>query len=503
MTKNKNYDSDFCGNLPLHHINVIQPYGFLLILDPANLKIVQVSENAAELLGEAPAEVIGQPLDKFTDTAMLKKRLESNAQGKYPFTSRFSGSDNFVLAHFKFDHLILEVEKAQLAGERSFTNVYEEVKVGMAALESAATIEELCHAAVHEVKQLTGFDGVMMYRFDEDWNGTVIAEEKSHDGLEHYMGHTFPASDIPKQARDLYLKNPYRLIPDRKFTPVKLYPVLNSATHTFIDLSDCNLRGVAGVHLEYLQNMNVQSSMSLRVIFEGKLWGLIACHHVTPHYLNFELCSVCELFSSALSNRLTAVINKQIFQTESELQGLQKLFVEEVYLRNDILAGFQKFENPIIRQLFNAGGVAVSLAGKLHTWGSTPGKEMIENLIFWLQSKGITGVFHTDRLVDLYEEAAMYTDTGSGMIAIPVNVNKGDFVLCFRPEVLQTINWGGNPNQTINFEPDGKKYHPRASFKLWQELVHQTALIWTASELRAAESLQQFLQEFTTQNPKY
>ncbi|WP_114941825.1 GAF domain-containing protein, partial [Mucilaginibacter endophyticus] len=158
-------------------------------------------------------------------------------------------------------------------------------------------------AAVHELRRITGFDGIMMYRFDEDWNGTVIAEEKDAPELEHYLGHTFPGSDVPRQARDLYLKNSYRLIPDRDFTPVRLYPVMNPVTNTFIDLSDCNLRGVAAVHLEYLKNMNVQASMSIRVIDNGKLWGLIACHHVRPHYLSFETGAVCEMLSSVISNR--------------------------------------------------------------------------------------------------------------------------------------------------------------------------------------------------------
>lgn len=215
MAKKTNYDSEFCGSLPLNHINVVQSYGYLVVLDKTDFHILQVSENSTDLFKKDFHDVIGEELSEFCDIAQLKElqgRFAERSKEKIPLTLSISGNRLLSLAHFKDTHIILEIEKATQGGERTFTNVYEEVKYAMATIESAETIEEASDAAVHELRKITGFNGIMMYRFDEEWNGTVIAEEKEGN-LENYLGHTFPASDVPKQARELYLKNPYRLIP--------------------------------------------------------------------------------------------------------------------------------------------------------------------------------------------------------------------------------------------------------------------------------------------------
>lgn len=501
MAKKNNFDSDFCGSLPLQHINVVQSYGYLAVVDKSAFQLLQVSENAAELFNQPLKSIIGSPLADHTDISQLRslgERFNDNLKEKFPLTLTFGERKMLALAHFKPGYVILEIEKAELETERSFTNVFEEVKYAMAAIESADTIESASQAAVQELRRLTGFDGVMMYRFDEEWNGTVIAEEKDAPELEHYLGHTFPGSDVPRQARDLYLKNPYRLIPDRDFTPVRLYPVMNPVTNSFIDLSDCNLRGVAAVHLEYLKNMNVQASMSIRVIDNGKLWGLIACHHVAPHYLNFELCSVCELISSVISNRISAIAQQAAFQTDSDLQRFQTELAAQVYAKDDLLTGLLDPEHTNLKDLLKATGVAIQLGNKLHTAGDVPERDMLDNLLLWLQNKQDNKVYFTDSLPEQFDEAVPFARVASGLLAIPVNREQGDFILAFRPEVVQTINWGGDPNKTINFDPDGKKYHPRASFKLWQQTVNHTAEAWTPSEVAAAESLRTFIFEFLT-----
>lgn len=505
MAKKTNYDSDFCGSLPLHHINVVQSYGYLAVVDKSSFKILQVSENAEELFGTPLKKLIGSVLADYTEIKQLRslgERFNDNQKEKFPVSLTFNNRKTPALAHFKPNYIILEIEKAELETERSFTSVFEEVKYAMAGIESADTIEAASEAAVHELRRITGFDGIMMYRFDEEWNGTVIAEEKNAPELEHYLGHTFPGSDVPKQARDLYLKNPYRLIPDREFTPVRLYPVMNPVTNSFIDLSDCNLRGVAAVHLEYLKNMNVQASMSIRVIDNGKLWGLIACHHVTPHYLNFELCSVCELISSVISNRISAITHQAAFQTETELQRQQTQLAAQVYAQDDLLGGLLNPKDTNLMHLFKASGVAIQFGNSLYTEGDIPDRDTLDNLLLWLHNKSDGKIFQTDNLPEQFDEAAPFAKIASGLIAIPINPEQGEFILAFRPEVIQTINWGGDPNNTINFDPDGKKYHPRASFKIWQQTVSNTSEAWTLSEVAAAESLRTFIFEYLTKKNK-
>ncbi|WP_413666732.1 GAF domain-containing protein [Mucilaginibacter sp. Mucisp86] len=505
MAKKTTYDSEFCGSLPLNYINVIQSYGYLLVLDQVSFHILQLSENCTDLFQEDFHEITGKELGKFADVEQLKdlqRRFAGRSKEKIPLTLSISGRRLLALAHFKDALIILEIEGADQPVERSFTNVYEEVKYAMAAIEAAETIEDASRTAVHELRKITGFDGVMMYRFDEDWNGTVIAEEKEGD-LEHYLGHTFPASDVPKQARELYLKNSYRLIPDREYLPVRLYPVINPVTNAFIDLSDCNLRGVAAVHLEYLKNMNVDASMSIRVIYNNTLWGLIACHHQTPHYLNFELCSVCELVSSVISNRIAAILNKDVFERERELQRQQTGLIAQVYAAQDVLAGLMPEQGINFMAAFRATGAIAVYQGIYHVTGDVPEKDTVENLLLWLQNKNTDGVFSTDRLPELFDEIVPFTAIASGLMAIPIDKERGEYLLAFRPEVVQTINWGGNPGKTINFDPDGTKYHPRASFKIWKEQVYQTAEAWNKQELDTAENLRTFIYEFKTKQANY
>ncbi|OOQ59799.1 GAF domain-containing protein [Mucilaginibacter pedocola] len=502
MAALKNYDSDFCGSLPLSHINVIQDYGYLVVVARETLSIIQVSENVAELLGVALDDIIDSPLGNYTDAAAiakLQKGFADKIRNKIPFTLPFGGQNMSALAHFREDSLLLELEKPDANGERSFTNVFEDIKYAIAAIEQANSVEQLSQIAIAELRKLTGFDGIMMYRFDADWNGTVIAEEKV-EGLENYLGHTFPASDIPKQARQLYLQNPYRLIPDRDFKPVRLYPVINPQTRSFTDMAGCNLRGVAAVHLEYLKNMNVQASMSIRVIYHEQLWGLIACHHLTPRYLSLELCSVCELLSSVISNKVTAILYKETFEEEAELQRMQTGLAAAVYADNDLVEGLLNPDKPNLMQLFGAGGVVAVLNGRQHTLGEAPDAAFIENMVLWLQNKHAGRVFVTDELPLIYDDALPYAAEASGALAIPVDAENGEYIICFRPELVKTINWGGDPDKAINFEPDGKNYHPRNSFKLWQQTVRNTARPWSEQHIRVAENMRSLVYEFTTRN---
>lgn len=505
MAQKTNYDSDFCGSLPLNNINVIQDYGYLLVVEKEKFKILQVSENAGDLLKRSLKDIIGAPLADFAEVSPLKdltRRFGAQSKEKFPLSITINQDKMPALAHFKEAYIILEVERRELQTERAFTHVYEEVKYAMAAIEGGTTIEEVSHAAIHELRKITGFDGIMMYRFDEDWNGTVIAEDKVDQGLEHYLGHTFPGSDIPRQARELYMKNAYRLIPDCEYQPVRLQPVVNPVTHAFIDLSDCNLRGVAAVHLEYLKNMNVRSSMSIRVIVDDRLWGLIACHHITPHYLNFETCSICEMLSAVISNRIAGMIHKTRFDTERELQRIETELIAQVYASGDVTSGLLNTESVSLMNLFQANGVAANVNSKYQSIGQVPDQDTVENLFLWLQNKQADKVFHTDNLPALFDEAVVFAKTASGILAIPVDLENGEFILMFRPEVVQTINWGGDPNNTINFDPDGKKYHPRASFKIWQQKVHHTSASWTKAEMSVAEHLRTFIYEFITKQNK-
>lgn len=502
MAERKNFDSEFCGRLPLHHINSIQNYGYLLVLDKSNLAIVQASENLGELLGGTMADLIGTSISKYLakdESEKIRKVETTGFSTRIPIVlsvnDAYGSHQMQTLQHTKNEYIILELEKSDKNTTRSFADVFQTIKYISASIDKANSVQEVCEIAVTELRQLSGFDGVLMYRFDSDWNGTVLAEDKD-EKLEQYLGQTFPASDIPKQARELYLRNPYRLIPDRNYVPVKLYPVINPLTNTFIDLSDCNQRGVAAVHLEYMKNMGIKSSMSIRVIHNGSLWGLISCHHIDEKYVNYELCSIFEWLSEVISGRVSMILNQEAFLAKSALQQHRIILTDKVYNDNKMSALFSGDTD--ILSLFKSTGGFVSINGQIETKGCVPALDDLENMLLWLEGKNVSKVLATDHLSDTYEDGAAFAERASGMLVIPVNPEQGDFVVCFRPEVVEDIHWGGDPNQAIRFESDGKNYHPRNSFKLWKQRVHGHALPWTDQELEVAESLRSFLFEFRT-----
>lgn len=493
----KNYDSGFCGTLPLHIINMIQPHGWLVVLDKTNFHIVQVTENIEQLLLRTPEEAVGMPLSAFVspeEFETFRNKVAAGVPPKMPFYFSFNnskGPDCLTLVHDKGSYLILELERASEKTNASFIDVYQDLKVSLAAIDRATTTEEVCYNALQELKRISGFDKIMLYQFDEDWNGTTIAEVME-PGMTPYLGLRFPASDIPKQARDLYQKNPYRLIPTREYTPVRMYPVINPVTGAFIDLSDCNLRGVPAVHLEYLKNMEVVASMSTRIIKNEKLWGLISCHHRTAKYLDYEMCSLFELLSGVISSKISSIHNREEFSFNARLNEIQSGLVKQVVESKNLSEGM--FDNKFnILQLLNVGGAALVNAKHIQTTGDVPSSEQIQDIVYWIQHNQPDAVYHVNNLAEVYDNAELFSNVASGMIVLPIDVDKGEYIIGFRPEVVQEVNWGGNPNEAINFEKDNLTYHPRNSFKLWQQVVRNTSAPWRDGEIAAAEGFRNFI----------
>jgi two-component system, chemotaxis family, sensor kinase Cph1 len=500
----KNYDSELCGSLPIHLTNHIQPYGVLLVIDRSKFNVIQASENINQVFGDAAEQMIDKPLSAYIPQVTVEKiqqKLTTTFANPLPDQWHIRGADHFVLWHAQDSYLIAEIEVTSFqAGEQSsFANVYHELKYAMSRIESADTLTGLWQIVVAEVKKVSGFDKIMVYQFDEEWNGTVLAE-MLEPGMEAYLGITFPASDIPRQARELYKKNAYRYIPDRDAQPVRLYPVINSLTGAFIDLFDCNLRSVAAVHVEYLRNMDVAASMSIRIMKDNELWGLMACHHRTPRQLSFQMCSVLEMLSAAISAKLSLLVNKNNYQFDQNLKDKYTALIKEIYASGNPDDTMVKSGG--IAELFDADGLAIIRNGLVRTWGKTPSEEDLHELALWLSVQEIKGIYHTTSLSSVNDAADHYKSTCSGLLCLLIDPRRHDFLLLFRPEVVETLQWGGNPDERIQFESDGKSYHPRNSFKIWQQTVTGRSSGWRKEELLLAEVLRNFLYEFSTTRTK-
>lgn len=496
MKKPVNYDTDVCGKVPLHQTNLIQPHGVLLITDKA-LNLLQASENCGEIFGQDARELAGQSLSTFIGPELAQKigeRLNGTIKDKLPFNFSLATGNYLAIIQDNDPYLVVEIEKQQVDSS-SFLNVYQELKYAMSAVEAAPDTEETCNIAIRELKKISGFDKIMIYRFDEHWNGDVIAEVKE-EGMDRYLGLKFPASDIPKQARELYRKTAYRLIPNIAYEPVRLYPVINPLTNVFTDLSLSNLRSVAAVHLEYLKNMGVTASMSTRILVDGQLWGLIACHHRTPKYLSFEMCSVFELLSNIISARVSAVQKEDIFTRHNEMQAVYTHVLEDIYRQNSLSMALQENQDDVLR-LLKADGVAIVSNKQVESFGHVPSSAAIDDIVLWLQSRSVNRLYHEASLSSVYEPAEKYTEVASGLLALPIQPEKGNYILAFRPEEVHKVNWSGNPDEAVKFEADRKNYHPRNSFQLWQQEVRQKAVPWKPEEIRMAEQFRNFVVEYT------
>lgn len=500
MRSDSNYDSELCGSLPIHLINHVQPYGALMIIQRSSLKIVQVSENIDRVFGIPAVDLVNMPLSRFLSdefSESVKERFTVEIRDKVPEIWEINGKSFVTTEHLRGDLLIVEIDlqEADEVVHQSFVQVYKEIKFSMGLLQSASTIQEVAETCAKELKRLSGFDKVMVYRFDKDWNGTVIAEVME-PGMESYLGITFPASDVPQQARALYLKNPYRFIPDRTSAPVKLYPVINPVTNSFVDLSDCNLRSVAAVHLEYLKNMGVIASMSTRLLFGDVLWGLIACHHRKPKMLSYELRAVFEMLGNIVSGRIAGIINSDSHVTHMHAKEQYKDIVESTY-REQSLAGALLHQESNVKTLFRADGAVLTEGNRIFTTGNVPDREQLRELILWLHAHQLRHVYSTDCLSAEYEPAAEFRDLASGMLVIPIGVDSDEYVIVFRPEVVRVIEWGGNPEDRIRFETGTKNYHPRSSFDKWKQMVEGCSVPWREDELAVAENLRSFIYEFS------
>lgn len=500
MSQYSKYDSEFCGNIPIHIINTIQSYGVLVVTDHA-LVIQQVSENISEVGAQDFKTVIEQPLSAIFGPDLdeqLKNYIANNQQE----TITTSWNGHYVIVHFKPQLVLMEIEIGRAASEpATFSNQFRKIQSSIRKIEAAQDIDAVCTIAAKELKAVSGFDKVMIYAFDKDWNGHVLAEAKE-PGMETYLGFTFPASDIPKPARDIYKNSPYRFIPNRDFEPVKLYPVINPVTHGFLDISDCNVRAVAAVHVEYLKNMKVAASMSVRLLNKGELWGLIACHHTTPKPIGHELGATMELLSTILAARISSLELKTYHDFNSRLNSLYTQIIENIYTQNNLVKGLSEgARQPLLMDLVHASGMTILLNQEAFHFGEVPDSAQLEDLLLWLQLKDPKRVFYTNSLGAQYDNIGDMEALASGLLIIPIQSQQDEYILLYRKEFIQTTNWGGNPEERIFFDKDPQIYHPRHSFKLWQEQVKGQSLPWQQEEVQTMENLRSFIFEFLSVGP--
>ncbi|MBN3887193.1 MAG: ATP-binding protein [Nostoc sp.] len=479
---------------PIHIPGSIQAHGVLLALS-TQLEILQVSNNTQTYLGKEPEYLLSKPLSYLLDPQQVEivkqclvKKIGS-ANAFKVLINTFNNERYFdAIAHRTEEAVILELEPTDSELEVSFLSFHALASEAIAKMQSTSNLGEFLHLVAEEVQKIIGFDRVMVYQFDESEAGSVVAEVKRED-LSPYLGLHYPATDIPAQARELYTRCFLRFLPDLTAEPVKLVPTENPTTHQHLDLSYCLLRSFDWCCTEYHQNMGVKALLVISIIQEQKLWGLISCHHQTPKYISYEVRKMCEFLGQIASSELAHKISNSEWDYKVKLKSLQSEFLESISQADNFIDALIKTEIRLL-DLVSASGAAVCLDNEITLVGTTPNIDEVRALIEWADTQVNDNLFSTDSLPKLYSEAVKFKDTASGLLLLRISKVRRYYILWFRPEVIQTVHWAGNPNESMQAQADGSfSLSVRKSFEQWQETVRLTSLPWKACELDSAIAL--------------
>ncbi|WP_273161868.1 ATP-binding protein [Massilia timonae] len=479
-----------CDKEPIRTPGSIQPHGFMLTLSPA-LEVLQASANLAHWTGVDVQAVLGRPLAEAIGEAASERlalELGSGTLGQRPGylgTVTLANGRHFdVLGHAWDGLIIAEFETVERAQPAEFRHLYPLITDFLARVNEHASIPALSDLAARHVRSVTGYGRVMVYQFDPSGHGRVVAESKAPD-YDSYLGQSFPASDIPAQARELYTLSPIRLIQDANYEAAPLVPGANPVTGSRNDLSFAALRSVSPVHLQYMRNMGTLASMSVSLIVKGKLWGLISCHNAEPCPVSVEKRTACEQLGQILSLCI------ETREDGAELQfrlDVRRIMVE---MLGHLTKGADFLDNlsgvfPELLRFARAGGVAVVVDDRILTYGDTPDDKAIRALSTWLAVHGHTELFHTNHLAGAYPPASALTGVASGLLALPISRIHQHYLLWFRPELVQTVEWAGNPHEKQAPPGAPTQLSPRQSFAAWRETIHGHSLPWHAAEIELA-----------------
>jgi light-regulated signal transduction histidine kinase (bacteriophytochrome)/CheY-like chemotaxis protein len=488
-------DLSNCDREPIHVLGTVQPFGFLIALT-ADWLVSRVSANSAQFIGLSPQEMLGKPVSGVLSAEAihsLRNRI-TLLRGPDSVERLFSiplvdGGQPFdVAVHFSGQLVVIEAEPAAHDEMEASSTVRSMV----ARLAQADSMTAFLRDGARQVRALTGFDRVMVYRFADGGDGEVVAEALK-PGIDSFFGLHYPASDIPAQARALYLRNIFRVIADIGADAVPVVPQLDP-TGAALDMSLCITRAVSPIHIEYLRNMGVGASLSISIIVEGKLWGLFACHHYAPRLPTFAQRSAAELFGQIFSMMLESRERGDTATYEGKARQVADRLLAAVAQDHDLLSN-ARWLGDIIFDTIPADGVGVYIDGQMTFSGLTPDEPAFVAIAGMLNQVAASQVYTTDCLSAVLPEAAAYADRASGILAIPLSRRPRDYVVLFRAEQLRSVRWAGNPEKEIDYGPNGPRLTPRKSFEAWSQLVQGTALPFTPAELRVAEALRTALLE--------
>jgi two-component system, chemotaxis family, sensor kinase Cph1 len=504
-----------CERELIHLAGSVQPHGLLLALSEPELRIVQASANVQQLLGvpvesllkQAVAELGGDiqscirqvcaNLSDLSEPSPLRCTLNVGGQAV-----DFEGTMHRVQAakgsasgptgpenegtNDGGTVLLVEIEPVRTGPATTVTvdmpvaQLQELLGAAVQRFSAASSIGTLADGVVRCFRDMLGYDRVMVYKFDPDGHGKIIAEARD-PRLESLLGHHYPASDIPQRARELYLRNRLRVLVDVHYQPSPLVPRQPPGSDEELDMSMCQLRSMSPLHLQYLKNMGVTATLVVSLVREGRLWGLIACHHYAPRNLRFAVRAAADLLAEVASTRIAAIEHYAHAQVAIQVRRLEQRLVEATSTEGDWRLAL--FRNPrTVLQPLEATGAALFHDGELLTAGEAPSTAELRALMQWIDGQSFDGLFSCSSVSRANPSLDSLTPTASGVLAVKLSTSRPDYLMWFRKEQLLTVTWAGDPSKPM-VANNPLELSPRSSFAAWSEIVRGTALPWSNSEL--------------------
>jgi chemotaxis family two-component system sensor kinase Cph1 len=489
-------DMTNCDRELIQFAGSIQPHGLLLVLQEPRLRIVQASRTAGTLLGRPLDWLLLNDVHQFAGdlgARLQALRAANDLREPQPLHCRVDAKLFEGAVHRAGDDiLVLELEPVDppVQAHRVQTDgntLLQRLGTVVQRISETSAIGTLTDVVVQSLRDLAGYDRVMVYRFDPDGHGKIIAEARD-PRLDTLLGHRYPATDIPQRARELYLRNRVRVLVDVHYEPSVLVPHLLAGRAAGpageLDMSLCYLRSMSPLHLQYLKNMGVTATLVISLVREGKLWGLIACHHYAPRNLPYAMRAGCELLGEAMSTRIAAIENYARAQVAIQVRRLEQRLVEATSTEGDWRLAL--FRNPrTLLQPLDATGAVLFHDGEVLTCGEVPSTPELRALRGWIGEQPADGPVSTASIGTASPALAGLTPTASGVLAVRLSTTRPDYLVWLRKEQLQSYTWAGDPNKPI-VGNDPLTLSPRRSFAAWSEIVRGTSTPWTPGELAMA-----------------
>ncbi|PWE52230.1 phytochrome [Metarhizobium album] len=479
-------DITSCELEPIHIPGSIQPHGVMLVADASSLEIIGEAGDVADILG---ASKIGLTLWDVVGPALVE-HIGDATTGKIAVLGRVQASRGTldVVAYRSGEYLVVEFDETEAEAIATIPFLVT-LDAASSRFERSSSVRELCREAAAIFRQLTGYDRVMVYQFLDDDAGVVVGESTAA-GTSTFMNHHFPASDIPKQARSLYLRNKSRVIPDVDYLA---RPIRSDFDLRGLDLSDSILRSVSPIHIQYLKNMGVGASASFSIIKDGLLWGLIACHHATPRAIPLATRMGCQALTNALSRQIRSKEEGELYRERIRLRSQEDTVLSK--LGNDSsLEEFFENSGPELARLLAADGFAAAQGKDLFVYGKVPDKIDVRNIAQHVRLPAARQPFLTTSLSRQWPVASSFREQASGLLAVTMSTEVPTILMWFRAEQIEVLKWAGDPHKDIPLEP-GATLQPRASFAAWSESVRGTAPPWSHAEAEAATRIVRLMLE--------